>query len=231
MAFPIHRWIRCAAVKKSSSSKITAPKIIAGLRRGAYLHTPALSTPTRPTSGRSRASLFDVLLHAPDLHGLGGAGKNRLTGLKIADLCAGSGALGLEALSRGAQSALFVDQQATACTAIRQNLSKLAFQDFAQIKKADYRQLIPPARYDLVFLDPPYGLLPPDDLIKPILDKPWLEPNGLLVLQIGPLSDQTQIFANSPDPGFHLLRCHQTSDAVFCFIARPNEYRQDENIA
>ena len=218
-------------MKKSSSSKTTVPKIISGIRRGAHLHTPALATHTRPTTGRSRASLFDILLHDQGLHGLGPVGKHRLNGLKIADLCAGSGALGLEALSRGAQSALFVDQHAPACTVIHQNLSKLAFQDSGEVRKTDYRKLMPPTRYDLIFLDPPYGLLPPDDLIKPILDKPWLEPNGLLILQIGPLSDQTQVFANNPDPGFHLLRCHQTSDAIFCFIGRLNEYRQDENIA
>ena len=120
-------------------------RVVAGLYGGRRLVAPAGSA-TRPTSDRVREALFSIL----------GAG---VRGARVLDLYAGSGALGIEALSRGAASAVFVDRSPKAIAAIRANLEALAIE--AEVRRMDARAALrPPSSpadpYDLVFLDPPY---------------------------------------------------------------------------
>jgi 16S rRNA (guanine966-N2)-methyltransferase len=122
-------------------------RIIAGEWRGRPLKAPP-GAATRPTSDRVREALFSIL-------------AARIPGSRVLDLFAGSGALGLEALSRGAKSAAFVDDAAPAIRAIAANLK--AFGADAEVHKADALRFLDAARrdraqYDLVFLDPPYRL-------------------------------------------------------------------------
>lgn len=121
-------------------------RVIAGSRRGHRLRTPA-GDQTRPTSDRVREALFSML--------------GELTGAVVLDLFAGSGALGLEALSRGAASAFFVDSSAAAISVIKANLTALDFTGTV-VKLPALRALtctpIASHQYDLVFLDPPYRL-------------------------------------------------------------------------
>src|SRR3954468_12744768 len=122
-------------------------RVIAGTYGGRPLNAPP-GAATRPTSDRVREALFSIL----------GA---RVPGARVLDLFAGSGALGLEALSRGAGEALFVDDAAAAVRAIRANLDALGGQ--AEVRRADALRFLDAARrggaqYDLVFLDPPYRL-------------------------------------------------------------------------
>ena len=121
-------------------------RIIAGQWRGRKLATPQGDT-TRPTADRTRETLFSML-------------QSRLgsfDGLAVADLFAGSGALGLEALSRGAASALFVEQDAAAIRAIRANLAALHAQAQADVRASSVLSLgLPKQPLDIVFLDPPY---------------------------------------------------------------------------
>lgn len=122
-------------------------RIIAGEWRGRKLAVPEGDT-TRPTADRTRETLFSML-------------QSRLgsfEGLKVADLFAGSGALGLEALSRGAGHCLFVDQDAAAIRAIRTNIANLHAQPRSDVRASSVLSLGPAREpLDLVLLDPPYG--------------------------------------------------------------------------
>ena len=120
-------------------------RVVAGLYGGRRLVAPAGSA-TRPTSDRVREALFSVL-------------GNSVQGARVLDLYAGSGALGIEALSRGAASAVFVDQAPKAIAAIRANLEALGIE--APVHRMQARAALRPpptaaSAYDLVFLDPPY---------------------------------------------------------------------------
>lgn len=122
-------------------------RVIAGLYRGRRLQAPP-GDATRPTSDRVREALFSVL----------GAQVHQS---RVLDLFAGSGALGIEALSRGAAEATFVDSAPAAIRVVRANLEAIGVQ--AEVRRADARRFLGAAsaagrEYDLVFLDPPYRL-------------------------------------------------------------------------
>ena len=121
-------------------------RIIAGEWRGRKLAAPEGDT-TRPTADRTRETLFSMLVSR----------LGDFDGLKVADLFAGSGALGLEALSRGAAHCLFVDQDAGAIRAIRRNISNRQAQARRDVRASSVRSLGPAKEpLDLVLLDPPY---------------------------------------------------------------------------
>ena len=122
-------------------------RIIAGEWRGRKLQAPS-GDATRPTADRTRETLFSMLLSR----------LGSFEGLAVADLFAGSGALGLEALSRGAASCLFVEQDAAAIRALRANIAALRVQVGGQVRATSVLALGPAkAPLDLLFLDPPYG--------------------------------------------------------------------------
>ena len=122
-------------------------RIISGQWRGRKLAAPQGET-TRPTADRTRETLFSML----------NSRLGSFEGLTIADLFAGSGALGLEALSRGAASCIFVEQDAAAIRALRQNVAALRAQPLCDVRASSALALGPAkAPLDLVLLDPPYG--------------------------------------------------------------------------
>jgi len=119
-------------------------RVIAGELGGRHLRT-APGAATRPTAGRVREALFSML---------GDVG-----GAAVLDLFAGSGALGIEALSRGAESATFVERAPSALAALRANVESLGLADRARIRPKDALAALRDAgQYDLVFLDPPYAM-------------------------------------------------------------------------
>jgi 16S rRNA (guanine966-N2)-methyltransferase len=134
-------------------------RIIAGRWRGRQLIAPA-GLATRPTSDRAREALFSMLASR----------IGSFEGLRVADLFAGSGALGLEALSRGAAHCLFVDNDRAAVEAIRANIAALGANGEA-VRSDALRRLEP---VDLAFLDPPYG----SDLAGEALARLALAPGG-----------------------------------------------------
>lgn len=121
-------------------------RIIAGEWRGRKLQAPAGDT-TRPTADRTRETLFSMLVSR----------IGDFEGLAVADLFAGSGALGLEALSRGAASCVFVEQDAAALRALRANIANLRAAPQCDVRAASVLALGPAkAPLDLILLDPPY---------------------------------------------------------------------------
>jgi 16S rRNA (guanine966-N2)-methyltransferase len=154
-------------------------RIIGGTFRGRTLITAPGET-TRPTADRTREAIFNILEHASWSTGV--AGK------RILDLFAGSGAMGLEALSRGAAFALFVETDAAARGAIRANIEALGLFGATRVHRRDARDLgRRPAGldrpFDLVFLDPPYrqGLAEP--ALARLAPGGWITPDALLVLE------------------------------------------------
>lgn len=122
-------------------------RIVAGEWRGRKLVAPEGET-TRPTSDRTRETLFSMLASR----------LGNFEGLRVADLFAGSGALGLEALSRGAQSCLFAEMDPAALRAIRANIANLRAQAQCDVRAGSVMAVGPTKQpYDLILLDPPYG--------------------------------------------------------------------------
>jgi 16S rRNA (guanine966-N2)-methyltransferase len=131
---------------------------------------------TRPLADRAREGLFSSL---------GGA----VEGARVLDLFAGTGAMGIEALSRGAASALFVDRAHGSVRAVRENLRRTHLEAAAELRRLDATQAVrrPFGRFDLVLLDPPYGTEPAalDDLLRNIAGQGLCAPGALVVLTRG----------------------------------------------
>ena len=122
-------------------------RIVAGQWRGRKLVAPK-GDATRPTADRTRETLFNMLASR----------VGSFEGLTVADLFAGSGALGLEALSRGAASCLFAEQDPAALDTIRANVATLGARDRTDVRRGSVMELAPASvPYDLLLLDPPYG--------------------------------------------------------------------------
>jgi len=124
-------------------------RIIAGAWRGRALVAPP-GQATRPTADRVRQALFDMLLHAP------WGGRDTVEGAQVLDIFAGTGAFGLEALSRGAALATFVENDRAALTALRANIATCRAQDHTTVIAIDALATPPGEPAALIFLDPPY---------------------------------------------------------------------------
>lgn len=157
-----------------------ALRIITGTARGRRLFTPARvrgGAEIRPTSDRVREAVFNIL-------------GDRVGGASVLDLFAGTGALGLEALSRGADSVLFVDAGHAAARLIRKNLDLCSFSDRARLVKSDLckglaflGKLTPSGGFTLVFVDPPYRRGIAARIVKQLGKSTLLSENGLLIVE------------------------------------------------
>ncbi len=160
-------------------------RIIAGSRKGRTLEAPAGSA-TRPTADRVRQALFDMLLHAP------WGGRNCIEGVRVLDGFAGTGALGLEALSRGAAFCTFFETDRAALGALRANLAGCRMRDMAQVFAGSVlrpKQAAHPC--GLVFLDPPYGQDLPAQALTALSRAGWIAPGALIVIETGRDEDTT----------------------------------------
>jgi 16S rRNA (guanine966-N2)-methyltransferase len=153
-------------------------RIIGGKHRGRPLSAPQ-GRAVRPTSDRAREALFDILAHGRFADG------PAYEGARVLDVFAGTGAFGLEALSRGAAQATFMEKDRTALAALRANIEVLGEARAAAVLPVDARR--PPragAPCALAFLDPPYG----EDLAAPALTAlaaaGWLAPGALVVVEV-----------------------------------------------
>jgi 16S rRNA (guanine966-N2)-methyltransferase len=151
-------------------------RIVGGRLRGRALAGPK-SAAIRPTADRLRESLFNILAHA---YG------DPVSGARVLDLFAGTGALGLEALSRGAAFALFVDDGAEARALLRQNVEALGLGGTTRIFRRDATRLglaHPVEPFSLVFLDPPYGKGLAEKALASAREGGWLAPGALILVE------------------------------------------------
>ncbi|RDI69409.1 16S rRNA (guanine(966)-N(2))-methyltransferase RsmD [Nocardia pseudobrasiliensis] len=157
-------------------------RIVAGTAGGRRLRVPPAGT--RPTSDRVREALFNLL-----------AARLDFDGVRVLDLYAGSGALGLEALSRGASHALLIESDRKAAGVVRGNIADLGLPgaELRQAAVASVLALAPAAPYDLVFSDPPY-VLETDDVaadLAALAGNGWLHPDALVVVERSSRSPET----------------------------------------
>ena len=150
-------------------------RIIAGKNRGlklADLGKGDMTAHLRPTTDRVRESLFNVLQNWLNFNGL-----------RVLDLFAGTGALGLEALSRGAQHATFVENGRMGQKLIQQNITLMRAADCTTLLTQDATKLTLNAPYDLVFLDPPYGQSLGERALTSARAQGWIAPDALIVFE------------------------------------------------
>ena len=151
-------------------------RVVGGRLKGRTLASPS-SRDIRPTADRLRESLFNILVHAYD---------DPVAEARVLDLFAGTGALGIEAASRGAKFTLFVDNGAEARALLRNNVEALGLGGTTKVYRRDATNLGPahPVEpFSLVFLDPPYGKVLADKALASLRDGGWLTPNALLVVE------------------------------------------------
>jgi 16S rRNA (guanine966-N2)-methyltransferase len=149
-------------------------RVIGGQERGHKIAAPR-GRDTRPATARVRASIFSRL-----------ASRNAISAARVLDIFAGSGSLGLEALSRGAHRVVFVDRARAAAAAIARNLNQLHMADRARIMTADFRRALAElaqtgACFEIIFVDAPFGADSTAEVLALIAGLGLLAPNGLLV--------------------------------------------------
>jgi 16S rRNA (guanine966-N2)-methyltransferase len=170
-------------------------RIISGAYKGRGLVAPQ-GQATRPTADRARQAVFNILEHA--------AWSRPMAELRVIDLFAGSGALGLEAISRGAAYGLFVETDPEARGAIRDNVEAFGLFGKTRIHRRDATDLgqkpaADGAPFDLAFIDPPYGKGLGEQALAGLAAGGWLAPGALVVFERG--ADEPE----SITPGFELL--------------------------
>lgn len=146
-------------------------RVIAGKARGTQLNTPD-GMLTRPTADRVKEALFCII-------------QFDLPGARVLDLFGGTGQLGIEALSRGASKAVFVDSRREACQLIRSNLKKTHMESDAAVVQSDYLEYLNRCkeRFDIILLDPPYAEVFLETAIKRITEIDILQSGGIIVAE------------------------------------------------
>ncbi len=146
-------------------------RVITGKARGVMLKTPD-GMQTRPTADRVKEALFSSI-------------QFEIPGAKVLDLFGGTGQLGIEALSRGAKSAVFVDERQEACSLIRENLRRTKLEQDAMVVRSDYMAYLSRCRekFDIIFLDPPYAEVFLENSLKKITEIDILQSGGIIVTE------------------------------------------------
>jgi 16S rRNA (guanine966-N2)-methyltransferase len=152
-------------------------RVISGSARGRKLKSPK-SSETRPIMDRVKTALFDIL--APEI-----------MGMRVLDLFAGTGAVGIEALSRGAESATFIERSPEAWRLVRENLALTNLSDRAEVLRVDAFTYLQQAaatgrRFDLVYIAPPQYVNMAAQALMQLDAAPLTEPDGLVIVQIHP---------------------------------------------
>ena len=146
-------------------------RVISGKARGTVLKTPD-GMQTRPTADRVKEALFSIL-------------QFELPGTRVLDLFGGTGQLGIEAISRGAKSAVFVDAGEPACRLIKENLRRAKMESEGRVIRSDYLQYLSQCRetFDIIFLDPPYAEVFLENAINKISEIDILQSGGIIVAE------------------------------------------------
>ncbi len=146
-------------------------RVISGKAKGIVLKTPD-GLQTRPTADRVKEALFSIL-------------QFDLPGTRVLDLFGGTGQLGIEALSRGAKSAVFVDANEAPCRLIKENLRRVKMEGEGRVIRSDYMQFLSQCRetFDIILLDPPYAEVFLENAIKKISEIDILQSGGIIVAE------------------------------------------------
>jgi len=180
-------------------------RIVAGRFKGTALAAPK-SQCTRPTSDRLREAIFNILAHGLEMD---------LEGVRVLDLFAGTGALGFEAISRGAGHCTFIEEGAEARGVIRRNMEAMGLNGAAKIFRRDATRLGDTgtiAPFDLVFADPPYDRGLGEKALSSASSGGWLKPEAVCVLE-------ERATANVDVPaGFELIDRRQAGDSQVMFL-------------
>ena len=146
-------------------------RVITGKARGVQLKTPE-GMQTRPTADRVKEALFSII-------------NFDIPGAEVLDLFGGTGQLGIEALSRGAKSAVFVDHSEQACRLIRENLKRTKLEQQGRVVRGDYMDYLSRCRenYDIILLDPPYAEVFLENALKRITEIDILRSGGIIVAE------------------------------------------------
>ena len=146
-------------------------RVISGKARGVQLKTPE-GMQTRPTTDRVKEALFSII-------------HFEIPGARVLDLFGGTGQLGIEALSRGAQSAVFVDAGEAACRLIRENLKRTRFENEGRVVRSDYLAYLGRCaeQFDIILLDPPYAEVFLENALKRITEIDILQSGGIIVAE------------------------------------------------
>lgn len=146
-------------------------RVITGTAKGRQLNAPK-GISTRPTADRVKEGIFSII-------------QFEVEGRRVLDLFAGSGQLGIEALSRGAERAVFIDSGAEPVRIIRENLEKTGFSDRAEVRRTDYLSYLTSTseQFDIIFLDPPYAEKFSETALKCISEIDILRQGGIIICE------------------------------------------------
>ena len=185
-------------------------RIVAGKLKGRAIVAPE-GQGTRPTSDRARQAVFNVLEHA--------SWAEPLHGARIMDLFAGSGALGFEAMSRGAVFCVFVETDDEARGAIRENADAYGLMGATRVHRRNAVEMgVRPGSdgeaFDIAFLDPPYGKGLGEQALQRLIEGNWLKPGALVIFERG--SDEPEI----DTPGYDRLDARDYGAARVLFLRR-----------
>ena len=146
-------------------------RVITGKARGVQLKTPQ-GMQTQPTADRVKEARFSII-------------QFDLPGARVLDLFAGTGQLGIEALSRDAKEAVFVDEREDACALVRENLKRTRLEGQGRVLRSDYQAYLSRCRerFDIIFLDPPYAEVFLENALKHITEIDILQSNGIIVTE------------------------------------------------
>src|SRR4051812_8657832 len=180
-------------------------RVVGGRLKGRSLASPS-SRDIRPTADRLREALFNILIHA---YG------DPVTGARVLDLFAGTGALGIEAVSRGAAFTLFVDNGAEARALLRNNIEALGLGGVTKVYRRDATNLGPAhpmEPFSLAFLDPPYSKGLAEKALASLRDGGWLAPGALVVVE------EAKVAGFAAPDGFEELERRAYDDTEFAFL-------------
>lgn len=191
-------------------------RIVGGNLRGLKLAEVGAGDPAahlRPTTDRVRESIFNLLVNGRHR---GPGGGDPVSGARVLDLFAGTGALGLEALSRGAARVAFVDDGAASRALLRRNIELTRSMGVTDVWRRDATRMGPNRGpgYDLVFLDPPYGQGLGERAVASLQEGGWLAPGAILVWEEGT--------APLPPEGFEMLDQRRYGDTFVTLLRAPS---------
>lgn len=177
-------------------------RVIAGTAKGRRLRSTS-SEGTRPTTDRVKEALFSSLGSKP-------------VGARVLDLYAGSGALGIEALSRGAESATFVESSREAAAALHRNLAVTGLEPQARVLVRPVESVLaglPTAVFDLVLADPPYAEGIPHEALRMLLERGWLAEDAAVVVEVAGRLEQIE-----PPAGYRIGSVRRYGDSKLVYL-------------